>query len=165
MQKWLDNNDILIYSTHSEDKSVIAERFMKTLKAKIYKKMTTNDNISYLPYLIKLVDQCNNTYHYSINKKPINADNLLWLKKVRPILKLLRLNLITESESISIRIFLAEVTVKVLSREIFIIDSVSKTNLWNYKIKDLNGEKIIGSFYEKGIVVQYIINELLSRTR
>ena len=78
--------------------------------------MTTNDNISYLPYLIKLVDQCNNTYHHSINKKPINADNLLWLKKVRPILKLLRLNLITESESISIRIFLAEVTVKVLSR-------------------------------------------------
>ena len=69
MQKWLDNNDILIYSTNSEDKSVIAERFMKTLKAKIYKKMTTNDNISYLPYLIKLVDQCNNTYHYSINKK------------------------------------------------------------------------------------------------
>ena len=84
---------------------------------------------------------------------------------MRPILKLLRLNLITESESISIRIFLAEVTVKVLSREIFIIDSVSKTNLWNYKIKDLNGEKIIGSFYEKGIVVKYIINELLSRTR
>ena len=35
------------------------------------------------------------------------------------------------------------------SREIFIIDSVLKTNPWIYKIKDLNGEKIIGSFYEK----------------
>ena len=35
------------------------------------------------------------------------------------------------------------------SREIFIIDSVLKTNLWTYKIKDQNGEKIIGSFYEK----------------
>ena len=36
------------------------------------------------------------------------------------------------------------------SREIFIIDSVLKTNPWNYKVKtDLNGEKIIGSFYEK----------------
>ena len=91
--------------------------------------------------------------------------NLLWLKKARPILKLLRLNLITESESISIRIFLAEVTLNVLSREIFIIDSVSKANLWTYKIKDLNGEKIIGSFYVKGIVVEHIINELLSRTR
>ena len=34
----LDNNDILMYSTHNEGKSVIAERFIKTLKAKIYKK-------------------------------------------------------------------------------------------------------------------------------
>ena len=34
-------------------------------------------------------------------------------------------------------------------KEIFIIDSFSKTNLWNYKTKDLNREKIIGRFYEK----------------
>ena len=38
MQEWLDNNDILMYSTHNEGKSVITERFIKTLKAKIYKK-------------------------------------------------------------------------------------------------------------------------------
>ena len=38
MQEWLDNNDISIYSTHNESNSVIAERFMKILKAKIYKK-------------------------------------------------------------------------------------------------------------------------------
>ena len=36
--------------------------------------MTTNDSKSYLSYLNKLVDQCNNTYHSSINKKLINAD-------------------------------------------------------------------------------------------
>ena len=35
------------------------------------------------------------------------------------------------------------------SSEIFVTDSVLKTNPWTYKIKDLNGEKIIGSFYEK----------------
>ena len=34
-QEWLENNNILIYSTHNEGKSVIAERFLKTLKAKI----------------------------------------------------------------------------------------------------------------------------------
>ena len=39
MQKWLDNNDILMYSTHNEGKSVTAERFIKTLKAKIYQKV------------------------------------------------------------------------------------------------------------------------------
>ena len=38
MQEWLDNNDILMYSTHNEGKSVTAERFIKTFKAKIYKK-------------------------------------------------------------------------------------------------------------------------------
>ena len=38
MQEWCDNKDILIYSTNNEGKSIIAERFIKTLKAKIYKK-------------------------------------------------------------------------------------------------------------------------------
>ena len=36
MQEYLDNNNILMNSTRNEDKSVIAERFIKTLKAKIY---------------------------------------------------------------------------------------------------------------------------------
>ena len=56
MQEWLANNGILMYSTHSEGKSVI-KRFMKTLQSKIYKRMTANDNKSYLPYLNKLIDQ------------------------------------------------------------------------------------------------------------
>ena len=38
MQEWLDNNGVLMYSTHNEGKSLIAERFIKTLNAKIYKK-------------------------------------------------------------------------------------------------------------------------------
>ena len=37
MREWLDNKDILMYSTHSEGKSVITQRFIVTLKAKIYK--------------------------------------------------------------------------------------------------------------------------------
>ena len=70
----MQDNDILMYSTCNEGKSVVAERFLKTLKSKIDKKMTGNDSKCYLPYFNKLVDQCNNTYHHSINKKPINAD-------------------------------------------------------------------------------------------
>ena len=38
MQQWLENNNILMYPTHNEGKLVIAERFIITLKAKIYKK-------------------------------------------------------------------------------------------------------------------------------
>ena len=37
MQEWLDSNDILMFYTHNEGKSVIVERFIKTLKAKSYK--------------------------------------------------------------------------------------------------------------------------------
>ena len=57
LQEWLDNNDILIYSALNEGKSVT---FIKTLKPRISKKMTTNNSKSYLSYLNKLVDQQNN---------------------------------------------------------------------------------------------------------
>ena len=93
MQEWLDNNDILMYWTHNEGKTIIAERFIKTLKTKIYKKMAASDSKSYLPYLNKLVDEYNNTYHHSINKKPINADYFALAEKLRPILKFLNLKL------------------------------------------------------------------------
>ena len=69
-----------MYSTHNEGKSVITERFLKALKSEIYKKMTANDNKSYLSRsvyinkIIIIVDQYNNTYHHYINKKPTNAD-------------------------------------------------------------------------------------------
>ena len=74
MQKWLDSNNNLMYSTHNEGKSVVVERFVKTLKAKICKTITANNSKSYVGYLNKLVDQYNNTYHHSIGKKPINID-------------------------------------------------------------------------------------------
>ena len=57
MQEWLDKNHILMYSTNNYGKSVIAERFTKTLKTKIFLKMSANDSKSYLLYLNKLVDQ------------------------------------------------------------------------------------------------------------
>ena len=56
MQKWLDDDDILIHSTHNEGKLVVAERFIKTFKGKIYKKLTTKESKSYLGYLNKLLD-------------------------------------------------------------------------------------------------------------
>ena len=46
-----------MYSTHNEGNSVIAERFIETLKAKVYKKKTANDSKSFLSYLNKSVDQ------------------------------------------------------------------------------------------------------------
>ena len=66
----VDDSYILIYSTRNEGKSIVAERFTRTLKCKIYKK---NDSTFYLGYLNKLVDQNNNAYHNSVDKKPTDA--------------------------------------------------------------------------------------------
>ena len=73
-----------MYSAHNEGKSVITEKFINTLKAKIYKKMTANDGKSYFSYLNKLIDQYN-------NENLLMLVILFWLKNDRRILKLLNL--------------------------------------------------------------------------
>ena len=150
--KWLENN-ILLYSTHNAGKSLIAEGFIKTLKAKIEAKMTANDSIFYLSYLNKSLDQYINTYHHSINKKPNIVDYYALTEKMRRILKLINLKWMAESELLSIRIFLQKGYTENWSREIFIINSVLKANPWTYQIKDLNGGKIMGSFNEKELLL------------
>ena len=62
-----------MYLTHDEVKTVVAKRFIRTLKSKINKKMTAGDYKSY-DYLIKLADEYNKSYHHSIGKKPIDTD-------------------------------------------------------------------------------------------
>ena len=74
IQEWLNSNNILMYSEHNKGKSAIGESFIKTLKTKIFKKMTANYSKSYLRYSSKLVDQCNKNYHHSVGKKPANAN-------------------------------------------------------------------------------------------
>ena len=56
-----------MYSTNNEGKSVVAERFIRTLKNKIYKYMTSISNNVYIDKLDDIVRKYNNTYHTSIN--------------------------------------------------------------------------------------------------
>ena len=75
--------------------------------------MTANHSKSYLLYwnsLNELVDEYNNTYHHSINKKTINVD---YSASTEKILKLLTLKSVIELEWLSIKIFLVKVTLKI----------------------------------------------------
>ena len=74
-KKWLKENSIEIYSTHNEGKSVVAERFIRTLKNKIYKHMTVVSKNVYDDVLDDIVDKYNNTYHNTIKMKPIDVKN------------------------------------------------------------------------------------------
>ena len=72
-KKWLQDNDIGMYSTNNEGKSVIAERFIRTLKNKIYKCMTSISKNVYIDKLDDIVKKYNNTYHTSIKMKPVDV--------------------------------------------------------------------------------------------
>ena len=61
-----------MYSTHNEGKSVVAERFIRTLKNKIYKYMTSILKNMYIDKLDDIVYEYNNTYHRTIKMKPID---------------------------------------------------------------------------------------------
>ena len=62
-----------MYSTYNERKSAVAERFIRTLKNKIYKHMTTISKNVYFDVLDYIVDKYNNTYHKTIKMKPVDV--------------------------------------------------------------------------------------------
>ena len=62
-----------MYSTNNEGKSVVAERFIGTLKRKIYKHMTSISKNVYIDKLNDMVNEQNNTYHTTIKMKPIDV--------------------------------------------------------------------------------------------
>ena len=136
-------------STHNEGNSVIVERFIETLKSKIYKKMTAIDSKSYLFCWNILVDQYKNTYHRYMNKKTIKADYSASTEKIESNPKARKFNVNDRVRITKCKNIFSKGYTENWSREIFIIVSVLKTNPWSYKINNLNGEKIIGSFYEK----------------
>ena len=74
-KKWLSDNDIIMYSTFNEAKSVVAERFIRALKNKLYKHMTATGKNVYYDVLDDVVKEYNNTKHSTIKMKPIDVKN------------------------------------------------------------------------------------------
>ena len=69
MKSWLQDDNIEMYSTDNEEKSFVTERFIRTLKAKIYKYTTSMSKNVYIDKLDDIVNKCNNTYHRAIKMK------------------------------------------------------------------------------------------------
>ena len=73
MKSWLKDNGIEMYSTHIEGKSVVAERFIRTLKNKSHKFMTSISKNVYIGILDNIVKKYNHTYHSTIKMKPVDV--------------------------------------------------------------------------------------------
>ena len=70
LKNWLKDKEIEMYSTYNEGKSVVAERFIRTLKNKLYKHMTSVGKNVYYDVLDNIVKKYNNTKNKSIGMKP-----------------------------------------------------------------------------------------------
>ena len=73
------SNDIEMYSAHNEGKSALAERFIRTLKNKMYKCMTSVSKIVYIDKLGDVVNKYNNTYHSTIKIKPVDVKSSAYI--------------------------------------------------------------------------------------
>ena len=73
MKSFLQNNDIEMHSTHNEEKPAATERFIRTLKDKIYKYITSVSKNVNIDKLDDIVNKYNNTYHSTIKMEPVDG--------------------------------------------------------------------------------------------
>ena len=81
MKSWLEKKGIEMYSTHDEGKSVIAEKFIRTLKNKIYIYMILAlKNVS-IDKLKDIVNKYNNTFYSTSKVKPVDVNSNIYIVK------------------------------------------------------------------------------------
>ena len=139
-----------MYSAFNEVKSVVAERFIRTLKNKIFKHMTAISKNVYFDVLDNIVNKYNNTVHRTIKMKPIDVTYDSYAEynedsnKRNPKFRVADHVRISKYKNIFAKGYALN-----WSEEIFVIKRVKNTVPWTYVINDLNSEEITGGFYEK----------------
>ena len=148
---------IEFYSTENEEKSSVVERWIRTLKEKMWKYFTTNSTNVYINVLPDLVREYNNTRHSSIKMSPVEASEKKNEFKVWKTLFPNRLDILHINPKFSVGDKVRISKKKALfekgyttrwSEEIFTITKIKRTSPITYKIANLNGEEIDGTFYE-----------------
>ena len=134
-----------MYSTFNEGKSVVAERFIRTLKNKLYKHMAATGKNVYYDVLDDRVNKYNNTKHSTIKMKPKDVKN----DNSRIYIDVHNEKSARYNVGDRVRISKFKNIFPNWSREIFIINKINDAVPYTYNLKDLNGEEIIGSFYDR----------------
>ena len=139
-----------MYSTFNEGKSVVAERFFKTLKNKIYKHMTAISKNVCVDVLDDIVNKYNNTVHRTIKMKPIDVRDDSFAEyneesnKKDPKYKIGHHVRTSKYKNIFPKGYAPN-----WSEEVFVINKINNVVPWTYAISDLNGEEITGIFMKK----------------
>ena len=139
-----------MYSIHNEEKSVTAERFIRTLKNKIFKPVTATSKNVYFNVLDDFVNKYNSTVYRTIKMKPTDVKDNRYIdskKEVNdkdPKFKAGDHVRISKYKNVFAKGYTPN-----WSEEVFIISKIKNTVPWTYVINDLNGEEITGALHEK----------------
>ena len=138
---FLKIKNIEMYSTYNEGKSAFAERFIRTLKNKIFKHMKAISKNVYFGVSDAIVNKHNNTVHKTIKMKPIDVMADSYAKynenpnKKDPKFKVGDLVRISKNKNIFAKGYTPN-----WSKEISVISKIKNTAPCTYVINDLNGE-------------------------
>ena len=144
-----------MYSTHNQGKSVIAERFIRNLKNKIYAYMNFVSKNVYIDKLDDTVNKYNNTYHSTIEMKPVDVKSNTYfdsgkeMNDKNPKFEIGDIVIISKYKNIFAKGYTPN-----WPGEVFVIKKVKKTVPWAYVINDLNGNEIVGTFCGKELQKQ-----------
>ena len=138
-----------MYSTFNEGKSVATERFIRTLKNKLYKHMTATGNNVYYDVLDDIVNEYNNTKNNTIKMKPVDVGDNKRAYIDEHNEKDIRFKVGDRVRISKFKNIFAKGYTPNWSTEIFIINKVNDAVPYTYNLKDLHGEEIIGSFYNR----------------
>ena len=149
-KRFLKINNIEMYSTYNEGKSVVAERFIRTLKNKIFKHMTAISKNVYFDVLDDIANKYNNTVHRTMKIKPIDVTSDSYAEyhedsnEKDPKFKVGDWGRISKYKN-----NFAKGYTQNWSEKVFIIGEIKDTVPWTYAISDINGQPITGSIYKK----------------
>lgn len=178
VKKVLKFYNINHYSTYSVKKASIVERFIRTLKNKMYKRFSLKGNYKWIDgTLDDLIVEYNHTYHRTIRMKPIDVNN----NKVKVLQENILKNATTNSNSVKNKFNVGDL-VRISkykgvfdkgytpnwSTEIFKIVKVQMTSPVTYLLEDQKHQSILGAFYEQELQKTknphiYLIEKVLKR--
>ena len=150
LKRWLQDNDIVMYSTHNEGKPVVSGRFTRTLKNKIYKHMNTISKTVYIDKLDDIVNGYSNTYHTTIKMKLIDVKDNTYInidKEVNdkdPKFKVGDHVRISKYKNIFAKGYTPN-----WSEKVFVIKIIKNSVPWAYVINDLMVKKLLEHFMKK----------------
>lgn len=158
----LNKHGIKMYHTESMEKSSLIERWNRTLNGKMKLRFYVNQNFRWIDILQELVREYNeDDVHRTIGMKPADVttkDEETILKRLAPK-EPLTFNDIKSDVKVGDRVRITQLKKTFgnkyqnnWTKEIFVIDKVVPTRPITYKLRALDGEEIVGSFYRKEIM-------------